>query len=241
MPAVRLAIAAIVSHLARRRPGAEVGVTDGPKGVVVNTRNGKAYAAFPDLGVVKIVNGATGQRGRAQDRRQRQGSDDRSARWPCLCDEPRAGNDLGDRPRHRCHRRHAEGRPGQPDGVESRHQQAVRLGEHRHRSLGDRSCDEDVHGHSRRHRGQCALGERQGQQDLLRRLRGQLPDRRRWRHQPADANRAAWLPSVGFGLQRDERPALPADAERRCGHGRRYADAMSCPRSAPATCPWPRP
>ena len=31
-------------------PGAEVGVTDGPKGVVVNPRNGKAYAAFPDLG-----------------------------------------------------------------------------------------------------------------------------------------------------------------------------------------------
>ena len=40
--------------------GAEVGVTDGPKGVVVNTRNGKAYAVFPDLGVVKIVTGATG-------------------------------------------------------------------------------------------------------------------------------------------------------------------------------------
>jgi YVTN family beta-propeller protein len=39
---------------------AEVGVTDGPKGVVVNTRNGKAYAAFPDLGVVKIVNGVAG-------------------------------------------------------------------------------------------------------------------------------------------------------------------------------------
>ena len=28
--------------------------------MVVNTRNGKAYAAFPDLGVVKIVNGAAG-------------------------------------------------------------------------------------------------------------------------------------------------------------------------------------
>src|SRR4029079_13111230 len=40
--------------------GAEVGVTDGPKGVVVNTRTGKAYAAFPDLGIVKIVTGATG-------------------------------------------------------------------------------------------------------------------------------------------------------------------------------------
>ena len=40
--------------------GAEVGVTDGPKGVVVNTRNGKAYAAFPDLGIVKIVNGVAG-------------------------------------------------------------------------------------------------------------------------------------------------------------------------------------
>ncbi len=34
---------------------AEVGVTDGPKGVVVNTRNGKAYAAFPDLGIVNPV------------------------------------------------------------------------------------------------------------------------------------------------------------------------------------------
>jgi len=40
---------------------AEVGVTDGPKGVVVNTRNGKAYAAFPDLGIVKIVTGAEGR------------------------------------------------------------------------------------------------------------------------------------------------------------------------------------
>ena len=39
---------------------AEVGVTDGPKGVVVNTRTGKAYAAFPDLGIVKIVNGMAG-------------------------------------------------------------------------------------------------------------------------------------------------------------------------------------
>ena len=41
-------------------PAAEVGVTDGPKGVVVNPRNGKAYAAFPDLGLVKIVRGASG-------------------------------------------------------------------------------------------------------------------------------------------------------------------------------------
>src|SRR6187200_2609169 len=40
--------------------GAEVGVTDGPKGVVVNTRTGKAYAAFPDLGIVKIVDGMAG-------------------------------------------------------------------------------------------------------------------------------------------------------------------------------------
>jgi hypothetical protein len=39
---------------------AEVGVTDGPKGVVVNSRNGKAYAAFPDFGIVKIVSGAAG-------------------------------------------------------------------------------------------------------------------------------------------------------------------------------------
>src|SRR5258708_32330860 len=45
---------------------AEVGVTDGPKGVVVNTRNGKAYAAFPDLGIVKIVNGVAGPRGSPQ-------------------------------------------------------------------------------------------------------------------------------------------------------------------------------
>ena len=58
-PAVRLAIAALVCIFAAA-VGAEVGVTDGPKGVVVNTRNGKAYAAFPDLGVVKIVSGATG-------------------------------------------------------------------------------------------------------------------------------------------------------------------------------------
>src|SRR5260221_7174256 len=50
--AARVGLAAAVS--------AEVGVTDGPKGVVVNTRNGKAYAAFPDLGIVKIVNGVAG-------------------------------------------------------------------------------------------------------------------------------------------------------------------------------------
>ena len=47
-----LGLAAVVS--------AAVGVTDGPKGVVVNPRNGKAYAAFPDLGIVKIVNGVAG-------------------------------------------------------------------------------------------------------------------------------------------------------------------------------------
>src|SRR5690349_6228950 len=52
--AILLAVAVAV-HLA-----AQPGVTDGPKGVVVNTRNGKAYAAFPDLGIVKIVNGTTG-------------------------------------------------------------------------------------------------------------------------------------------------------------------------------------
>jgi len=37
---------------------AQVGVTDGPKGVVVNAANGKAYAAFPELGVVKIISGS---------------------------------------------------------------------------------------------------------------------------------------------------------------------------------------
>ncbi|HMF60247.1 MAG TPA: hypothetical protein VK595_07745, partial [Vicinamibacterales bacterium] len=37
---------------------AQVGVTDGPKGVVVNSRTGKAYAVFPDLGVVKILDRA---------------------------------------------------------------------------------------------------------------------------------------------------------------------------------------
>jgi DNA-binding beta-propeller fold protein YncE len=41
-------------------PAAQVDVTAGPKGVVVNSRTGKAYAAFPDLGVVKIVKGKTG-------------------------------------------------------------------------------------------------------------------------------------------------------------------------------------
>src|SRR6185436_19802616 len=60
MPRFRFgaALAAVVATAAAL--GAEVGVTDGPKGVVVNVRNGKAYAAFPDLGVVKIVSGATG-------------------------------------------------------------------------------------------------------------------------------------------------------------------------------------
>jgi YVTN family beta-propeller protein len=57
----RLGAAAVVLAVAAAaRLGAEVGVTDGPKGVVVNTRNGKAYAAFPDFGIVKIVNGTTG-------------------------------------------------------------------------------------------------------------------------------------------------------------------------------------
>lgn len=37
---------------------AQVGVTDGPKGVVVNAANGKAYAAFPELGVVNIISGS---------------------------------------------------------------------------------------------------------------------------------------------------------------------------------------
>jgi len=36
---------------------AQVGVTDAPKGVVVNPANGKAYVAFPELGFVKIVSG----------------------------------------------------------------------------------------------------------------------------------------------------------------------------------------
>ena len=56
---------------------AQVGVTDGPKGVVVNTRNGKAYVAFPDLGIVKIVNGV--------------------AERPGVRDEPRARDHLGHR------------------------------------------------------------------------------------------------------------------------------------------------
>ena len=43
-----IALAALLGLAAAVR--AEVGVTDGPKGVVVNTRNDKAYAAFPDLG-----------------------------------------------------------------------------------------------------------------------------------------------------------------------------------------------
>ena len=104
---------------------------------------------------------------------------------------------------------------------------------------GHRSRDEAVHGHSRRHRRQCAVGERQGQQDLLRRLRGQLPDGRRWRHQPADPNRRARLPPVGFGVQRNERSAVPADAQQRRGDGHRHARRTSCPRSERAACRWP--
>src|SRR6266508_3637913 len=60
IPASRIAIATAMILCVAAGLGADVGVTDGPKGVVVNTRNGKAYAAFPELGVVKIVNGATG-------------------------------------------------------------------------------------------------------------------------------------------------------------------------------------
>jgi hypothetical protein len=53
---VRLAITAWVC-IAVAGLRAEVGVTDGPKGVVVNPRNGNTYAAFPDLGLVKILPG----------------------------------------------------------------------------------------------------------------------------------------------------------------------------------------
>jgi hypothetical protein len=60
MPRLRIAVILAAAVTAAATLAAEVGVTDGPKGVVVNVRNGKAYAAFPDLGVVKIVNGATG-------------------------------------------------------------------------------------------------------------------------------------------------------------------------------------
>jgi hypothetical protein len=34
---------------------AEVGVSDGPNGVVINSRTGQAYVAFSDLGILKIV------------------------------------------------------------------------------------------------------------------------------------------------------------------------------------------
>src|SRR6185503_6301626 len=50
-----LAAAVLIALSGAGAARAQVGVTDGPKGVVVNPRNGKAYAAFPDLGVVKIL------------------------------------------------------------------------------------------------------------------------------------------------------------------------------------------
>ena len=79
---------------------AQVGVTDGPKGVVVNPRNGKAYAAFPDLGVVKIRRPRR-RRDDAEDRRQRQVADAEPEHRAGLRDEPRPRHDLGDRSRER--------------------------------------------------------------------------------------------------------------------------------------------
>jgi DNA-binding beta-propeller fold protein YncE len=55
-----LGLVAVIVASAPLRLRGEPGVTDAPKGVVVNTRTGKAYVAFPDLGVVKIVAGMTG-------------------------------------------------------------------------------------------------------------------------------------------------------------------------------------
>ena len=44
MPRSRITAALAAVLAAAAALGAEVGVTDGPKGVVVNVRNGKAYA-----------------------------------------------------------------------------------------------------------------------------------------------------------------------------------------------------
>ena len=104
--------------------GAEVGVTDGPKGVVVNTRNGKAYAAFPDLGIVKIVTGAgpvvtlkTGANVKNLTLDPRSG-------W--VRDEPRAPDHLGHRSGTDAIVDTLEADRGQSDGAQSRHEQAVR-------------------------------------------------------------------------------------------------------------------
>ena len=139
--------------------GAEVGVTDGPKGVVVNTRNGKAYAAFPDLGVVKIVSGAD---------RRRWSTLKTGANVKDLTIDPRSGRVYAMNrgpgtisvidPDTDAIVDTLEGRSRQPDGAQSGHQQAVRVGQHRHRSVGDRSGDEAIDDDSRRHRGQRAVG-----------------------------------------------------------------------------------
>src|SRR5260221_13872136 len=55
MPHRSALAAGLIARAASGAAWAEVGVTDGPKGVVVNPRNGKAYAAFLALGAVKII------------------------------------------------------------------------------------------------------------------------------------------------------------------------------------------
>ena len=115
-PGLRFAIAALVC-ISAAAVAAEVGVTDGPKGVVVNTRNGKAYAAFPDLGVVKIVTGATGPVVALKT----------GANVKDLTIDPRNGRVYAMNrgpgtisvidPDTDADRRHAEGRSRQPDGA----------------------------------------------------------------------------------------------------------------------------
>ena len=162
---------------------AQVGVTDGPKGVVVNTRNGKAYAAFPDLGIVKIVSGAVGPVVTLKTGANVKNltMDPRSGRVYAMNRGPGTISVIDPDTDAIVETLKADRR--QPDGAQSRHQQAVRLGQHGHGSVRHRPHDEGFDDDPRRHGRQRAVGQRQGEQDLLRRLRGQLPDRRGWRDQ----------------------------------------------------------
>ena len=119
---------------------AQVGVTDGPKGVVVNPRTGKAYAAFPDLGVVKILDRAggvttlkTGANVKSLTLNPNTGQVYAMNRGPGTI----SVIDPDERRRHR----HAEGRSRQLDRAQSRDRPALCLGQHRHRSVGHRSRD----------------------------------------------------------------------------------------------------
>ena len=205
--------------------------------MVVNTRNGKAYAAFPDLGVVKIVNGTTGAVIVLHT----------GANVKDLTLDPRDG------------RVYAMNRgPGTisvidpdtdavVDTLKADRGSLTALNPATNRLYVSASTGTDplvidlatrtstaIHAGTEGNALSVNVKSNEiyfvGYQDDF------LTDRRR-RHQPADAHRRAGLPSVGIGLQRSDGHALPAEPQRRCRHGRSTRERASCPRSAPAHVP----